>query len=462
MVKALKFHWSLIVIIFAFCVLALMQWQESLWLDETTTGKVAQSSLAYYFRDFAPTDFHPPLYYLTTKGFTHLVGVNDLNLRIPSLLASMLTIVCVYFIAKKLDAKQADIAAALMSCSPLFIYYAMEARMYALVTLLVSAAVLALLHKKMIYFVALAAASFLTHYFALFMIPVYAIFLQHQTKSWKYLVPSIVPFFLWVPMLVKQLEFASTHLSPAWSSVIGALTLKNVALIPLKFLWGRIGLDPLWVYLLVSTLACYLWLYLAASCRKNYKKAFRKLITWLIIPLVMTIGLAFFSPVIQYFRLLFVLPAFVLITSLGIGRLSSIKARTIALMVAFSLSLFSWQTYIGTPRYHRENWKGVVAYIEAQANGADSIVFSFPGVPDPWIYYASTDLSAMGMQLLDEQLDLRAPRIFYIDYARELFDPNNSIENKIEQAGYSEIGFREFNGVGKVRVFERKQIFAGI
>ncbi len=462
MFKTFTSHWSLMIIMFAFCILALMQWQESLWLDEATTGKVAQSSLAYYFRDFAPTDFHPPVYYLTTKGFAQLVGVNDLNLRIPSLLASMLTIVCVYFIAKKLDAKQADIAAALMSCSPLFIYYAMEARMYALVTLLVTAAVLALMHKKMIYFMVFAATSFLTHYFALFMIPVYAIFLKQKAKSWKYLVGSMVPFFLWIPVVIKQLEFARANLSPAWSSVIGALTIKNVALIPLKFFWGRIGLDPLWVYLIVSAIACYLWLYLVAALKKNHKKVFSKLVAWLAIPILLTIGLAFFSPVIQYFRLLFVLPSFVLITSLGIGSLSSIKARTTALMVAFSISLFSWQTYIGTPRYHRENWKEVVAYIEAQANVTDSIVFSFPGVPDPWVYYTSENLLAVGMQLLDEQLDLRAPRIYYVDYARELFDPQNVIQNKIEQAGYSEIGFRDFNGVGKVRVFERKQIFAGI
>jgi uncharacterized membrane protein len=437
-----------------------MQWQESLWLDETTTGKVAQSTLGYYFRDFAPTDFHPPLYYLTTKGFAHVVGVSDLNLRIPSLIASMLTIVCVYFIAKKFAPKQADIAAALMSCSPLFIYYAMEARMYALVTLLVTASVLALLHKKMVYFVALSAASYLTHYFALFMIPVYALIMRKNHISWKYLAGSLVPIIAWIPFLIRQLGFAQENLSPAWSSVIGALSVKNIALIPLKFLWGRIGLDPLWAYAAISVIAFYLWLYVAAALKAKHAKAFRVLFAWLCIPIAITIGLAIVTPVMQYFRLLFVLPAFVLITSLGIGSLGSVKSRTAALLVAFSLSLFAWQTYIATPNYHRENWKGAALYIKAQTSKSDQVVFSFPGIPDPWLYYGRSDVSALGMQVLEEQLDLRSPRIFYVDYARELFDPNNVIQNKIEQAGYSEIGFRDFNGVGKVRIFERKQVFA--
>lgn len=438
-----------------------MQWQESLWLDETTTAKIAQSSTTYYIRDFAPTDFHPPMYYLTTKGFTQLVGVSDLNLRIPSLLASMLTIVCVYYIAKKFDAKQADIAAALMSCSPFFIYYAMEARMYALVTLLVAAAVLALMNKKMITFMVLAAASYLTHYFALFMIPVYALIMRKNHITWKHLAGSLVPFIVWTPILVQQLGFAQENLSPAWSSVIGALSLKNVALVPLKFLWGRIGLDPLWLYLSISVIAFYLWSYLVSALKSKHKQAFGVLLVWLIIPISFTIGLALFTPVMQYFRLLLVLPAFVLITGLGIGSLRSVKSRTVALLVAFSLSLFAWQTYIGTPRYHRENWKAAVLYVKAQASTSDNVVFSFPGIPDPWLYYGRSDVHAVGMDTLEEQLDLRAPRIFYVDYARELFDPNNSIQNKIKQAGYSEIGFRDFNGVGKVRIFERKQIFAG-
>jgi uncharacterized membrane protein len=445
----------------AFSVLTLMQWRESLWLDETTTAKVAQSSIAYYFHDFAPTDFHPPLYYLTTKYFTRLVGVSDLNVRIPSLVAGLLTIVCVYVIARKYDDKQADIVAALMGCSPLFLYYAMEARMYALVTLLVSAAILALQQKKMVYFMLLAAASYLTHYFALLMIPVYWYLLKKRPSSWKYLLGSSVPFLLWTPLLLRQLAFAQANLSPAWSSVIGALTLKNVALIPLKFLWGRIGLDPIWLYMGISVIAVYLWLYLVAVLKKNQPKAFNLLVAWLLIPIALTIALAVVTPVLQYFRLLLVLPALVLITGIGIGSLGSVKAKTAALLVAFSISLFAWQTYVATPRYHRENWKGATLFVKAQATMGDFIVFSFPGIPDPWLYYGRDDLRAVGLNLLDEQLDLRSNRIFYVTYAQELFDPNNVIVQKIEQAGYNEIGFRDFNGVGKVRIFERKQVFAG-
>lgn len=460
MIKVFRSHWPLLCMLVAFSVLTLMQWQESLWLDETTTAKVAKRSLAYYFSEFAPTDFHPPLYYLTTKGFTQLVGVNDFSLRIPSLLAGMLTLLCVYAIAKKLNSKQADIAAGLASCSPLLLYYAFEARMYALTAFLVAASLLALLNKKMFAFAMLAMSSYFTHYFALSMIPVYAYIVHRDKISGKFLVASIVPFAAWLPMLSKQLAFASDHLSPAWASVIGALTFKNVALVPLKFLWGRIGLDPLWLYAGVSVVVVYLWLYVAASLRKSKPQVFKLLFLWLTVPIALTLAVAVFSPVMQYFRLLFVLPGLVLLTALGIEQLRSIKARTGALMLAFSISLFSWQTYVGTPRYHRENWKEAISFIELQARPSDSVVFSFPGIPDPWLHYSRSQVVALGMGDLRDHINLRSPRIFYVEYARDLFDPQESIRQKLEQAGYGEIGFRDFNGVGNVRIFERKQVFA--
>lgn len=460
MSKNIRSHWTLLLMLTAFAVLTLLQWKESLWLDEATTGKVAQATIGYYFQEFAPTDFHPPVYYVLTKGIVQLTGISDIALRLPSLLAGALTIYCVYLIAKKLDPEHVDIAVALASCSPLLLYYSFEARMYALTMFLVTASMYLLMSKKWKTFLLFSASSYLTHYFALLMIPVYLLIAPRKIKPLSYIFGGLVPFAIWTPMLLKQLKFASENLTPAWASVIGALNLKNVVLIPAKMLWGRIGLDPLWIYAIASGILVYIWLFMVLRYSKNKSQAVKPLIIWLVVPAALAVCLALVAPVLQYFRLLFVVPAFILLTAFGIGDLPSIKSRAAALLIAFSVSLFAWQTYIGTPQYHRENWKDAISYINAQVQTADSVVFSFPGVPDPWIYYSQSSISASGISGLIQGDVLRSPRIFYVNYAQELFDPDEKIISRMVQAGYSEISFREFNGVGSVKIFERKQVFA--
>ncbi|MGB3020262.1 MAG: glycosyltransferase family 39 protein, partial [Microgenomates group bacterium] len=107
---------------------------QSLWLDETTTANVV---MRYGYLDiitkFSPHDFHPPLYYLFVKFWTNIFGYSEIALRMPSVMASMLTGYVIYKLAegKKLGKSLAFWAAAFFLFNPLVVYYSQEARMYA-------------------------------------------------------------------------------------------------------------------------------------------------------------------------------------------------------------------------------------------------------------------------------------------------------------------------------------------
>jgi hypothetical protein len=78
----------------------------------------------------------PPLYYMALGGWIQLFGDSEAALRSLSAVASSLAIPLVYILGKELlDRQHGVIAAALFALSPTAVYYAQEARPYALLLL---------------------------------------------------------------------------------------------------------------------------------------------------------------------------------------------------------------------------------------------------------------------------------------------------------------------------------------
>jgi hypothetical protein len=82
-------------------------------------------------------DVHPPLWYMIEWGLSRLFDQSEIVLRLPSLLFSSLSPLVAYQIVKQIGKGGAGLAGALMMVMPSQIYYGQEARMYALLILLV-------------------------------------------------------------------------------------------------------------------------------------------------------------------------------------------------------------------------------------------------------------------------------------------------------------------------------------
>ncbi|MFC1465339.1 MAG: glycosyltransferase family 39 protein [Candidatus Brachytrichaceae bacterium NZ_4S206] len=108
---------------------------QSLWYDEGNSARIAERSLALIVEG-AAGDIHPPLYYIALKYWRVAFGEDEAALRSFSAVCGVLTVLCAYLIGRDAFGRRVgQVAAFLLAVMPFAIYYAQEARMYALLAL---------------------------------------------------------------------------------------------------------------------------------------------------------------------------------------------------------------------------------------------------------------------------------------------------------------------------------------
>ena len=90
-------------------------------------------------------EFHPPLYYLFMKAWADLAGVGETAFRFPSACFGLAAVGLTYALARRVASEPVSLLGALfVAVSPFHIMVSQEARMYALLGMLVMASTLAL------------------------------------------------------------------------------------------------------------------------------------------------------------------------------------------------------------------------------------------------------------------------------------------------------------------------------
>ncbi|MBI2327838.1 glycosyltransferase family 39 protein [Candidatus Curtissbacteria bacterium] len=107
------------------------------WFDEAITYHFARLPVKNLL-EVVLADNNPPLYYLLIHYLVK-ISPDELILRLPSLLANLLSILALYhFVKTKIDKRVATVSASLFAVSPLSIYLATEARLHSLALLFVT------------------------------------------------------------------------------------------------------------------------------------------------------------------------------------------------------------------------------------------------------------------------------------------------------------------------------------
>lgn len=111
---------------------------DSFWLDETITMHfVSTMSYVELLTELPKVQPHLPLYYVLLKGWIALFGTEEQAVRLLSACVSLLTIPLIYAVGKRLYGFQVGaIASILFAINPFQLYFAQEARMYALLAFL--------------------------------------------------------------------------------------------------------------------------------------------------------------------------------------------------------------------------------------------------------------------------------------------------------------------------------------
>lgn len=117
----------------------------SLWNDELFSRFYCETGLEFMWTRGFSLETTPPTYYTVLLGWMHLFGTSEAAMRSLSLVASVATIPMVYLIGRELAGVSCGLLAALLfALSPMQIYFAQEARAYALMLLPIAVALLAM------------------------------------------------------------------------------------------------------------------------------------------------------------------------------------------------------------------------------------------------------------------------------------------------------------------------------
>jgi len=453
-------------IIFIGLILRLILSNQSFWLDEGASLMAARIPFAE-FSEYLKADFHPPLYYLFLKLWLPFAGNAEWLIRLPDILIGTASIFLVYLLGKSIFGKSSKLPlfmAVFLALNPFHIYYTQELRMYNLSAFFVLLSWLALLKNKFI-FVGLANLfSIFTFYGAGFNFISQGIYLLFSNRKhiWKFLAsffPTILGFIFWWPVFSAQLsggDFMQNSL-PGWNLISGSTTAKSLLLIPIKFIIGRVNLDPQSLYFVVGGLLIVVFsLFILLSLRDKKSKPF-----WFffLTPVVLATLISFKTPILGYWRYLFILPAFISLVAIGIWQLPH-KLRNISIffvcLVFISANLYFWFT----PRFQREDWRGFTRFI----NGKKALVIlPFSGVFAPLTFYqtdafyfpAQESLGRVDSNLGDKLLPLteKYQTVFVMEYLSDLSDPDRKILNTVRQLKQKEKAVYNFNNLGQVYEF---------
>lgn len=431
--------------------LRLISLNQSFWLDEATSATVARNlSFGQIITQFSPGDFHPPLYYLILKVWTLPLGVSEISTRSLSIVCALISIWLIYLIGKTIKNKFAGYAAALLlATSPLFIYYSQEARMYVLETLLVLTAVylfINFLHKTNV--ATLIGLSFtmaflgLADYLPLLILPAFWLvaLLSHKNKQWWLLFISahlilLLAFIWWSPIFIRQVStgLGVKAATPLWWQALGSNSFKELLLVPVKFIIGRISFTNKIIYGLVAAVLGLIFGLAMLPVIKNIGK-YKLIISWLLLPLGLAYLMSFFIPVFSYFRLLFILPAFYLLTAVEVRRY---------LYILIVINLLFSVIYLTSPKFQREDWRGASNFITAESqNQKAEALFVTDGQMEGYRYY-NHSVPSYGPSGFNLSYNL----IWLSRYVQPIFDPGDKLRQDIETAGYQKIGEYDFNGV---------------
>lgn len=458
-------------ILFLSLILRLISLNQSLWLDEAINILAAKNySLLGMITQYAQADFHPPGFFMIIWIWGKIFGYSEVVMRIPSVIFGVLTVYAVYLLGNKLYSKTLGLLSALLlAVNPLHVFYSQEARMYSLAALAVVLnffLLVKLLRGEKGNLLLLIISNLLilsSDYVAYFAFPAQLLFLLilKQKKIliiwFKGLTFAILLGIWWTPIFISQLNVGSVASAdlPTWKFVVGGFDIKTTALTLVKFIIGRMSLNDKIIYYSLLLPVCALFLFILVRGIKFIKESTRNLlICWLLVPIILATVISFIIPIYSYFRMLFVLPAFVILIVLGVISYKS-KLRYFLFTSVFLVQLFSSGVYLFNPFYQREDWRGMVNYLKSIDKNSQ-VLFESSGTLPPFDYYAKNRINARGA-LKDfparndsDVTDFIGINIYLVDYLVQISDPDRLVAKKLENLGLKLTDIQNFTGVGFV------------
>jgi hypothetical protein len=282
----------------------------------------------------------------------------------------------------------------------------------------------------------------MTDYVSLLIIPVFwLVNLKDCKKLAISHIPMLVIFMIWLPVFQKQLLAGLSLKGSNWWGLLGSATFKNATLIPVKFILGRISFDDKLVYAAIVLVAISLYGFVLFRARKSSKLLW----CWLVLPIILGILVSFKIPTLSYFRFIFCLPALYILVSKGFDlnfKSGKFLSRSVIFIVILLINLVTTGYYLFNPKFQREDWRGLVKFVESQKTTNSITIFVANSNMEAYLYYAP-DAKIAGPGAIKPGYD----QLWLMRYLKDVFDPEDQIRTKVEALGYKKAGDDTFNGV---------------
>jgi 4-amino-4-deoxy-L-arabinose transferase-like glycosyltransferase len=437
---------------------------QPLWWDEAISVHLARSPLADIVANRA-ANLHPPLYFFLLKGWIGVAGDSPFSLRLLSAFLYIPIVPALYAFGRRWLSRRAGLmAAALAAFSPLYLYYAQEVRVYALLPV-VFLALLALARRLGLSasrpgwqpWLLLAGVETLAlglHYMALFAVA-YALaslivrLRRQRTDLARLAAVQGVVFLLLLPWLLTVLRHTDALSARMGMSNWQAEPITLAHFVRLLWTFQLTGLtslvaDPVsvgWTSAVALVMAVATVRLLAAPGPRRSIAAL--LLDWLI-PLTSAFLVWRIRPLSHPRYVILFTPALLLLLAQILDQLlrRSHLERAWAALLAISLSATSLLgLFVYHTRFAKDDTRSTAAVIAIRATASDLVLVP----PEDWsvpYYYdgpARVEMVWSGDAPADWQRVAELTRstgaVFLVDYHRATRDPRAILPFGLESAG---------------------------
>jgi mannosyltransferase len=408
---------------------------QSFWNDEGNSARLAERSIDLILAG-AKGDIHPPGYYLALHFWRLVLGQSEAALRSLSVVCSLFTVGVAFALGRRLfqDETAGLLAAAFVAINPFQIYYAQEARMYAMLALWAIASTWALVAwwwdpqreragKRMYLFayVLLAVAGLYTHYAFPFIllaqnlaIGVWLWRTRLREGTVRRLIAWIVAqgvvlilYAPWLPIAVRQVS--------SWSPPQEGFALTDA----LADVWRLLNFgQSIPTELVVGGLAAagaLAILSLIPPVDENdatclglpYRLCWLLPALLVLVPTALILGLGLYRPAYQKFLLVSSAPLSILIArgslsgwhvASGVGvwgeRWGAVGYRAVIILL-IALFLFDTARSLNNlyfdETYARADYRAIAEHIRANARPGDGVILNAPNQWEVFTYYYPED-----------------------------------------------------------------------
>lgn len=496
--------WVLIALAVGFFVRVNELGAQSLWNDEGTSVALAQLS-ANAILNAAARDIHPPLYYLLLSAWIPFVGISELAIRFLSVFAGVLVIAVTFRIAREFfDQDVAVIAAVLSALNPFQTYYAQETRMYIWVTLFACLSVWTCvvmfkpprennpppLPKRIrarllavAGYVAFTLAALYTNYYAftlvIFQNLAFVAWLAWAVRNHRPRLGHSIAFWIATQIIivlayVPWLNFARQSLT-SWPGISEPMNLWEMGTRLLSaYVTGVDTLRDVPILLLVTYAIFFVGgLLPSRDLRRQSVWGIITCALWAIVPLLAMYFVSLARPAYNPKFLLLATPGFLIVVARGVSVLypglflreraayasmqdpfpRRLARQYIGIGKLFVGGLFAAGTVLALqnmyvdPRLQRDDYRGIVNYINAVATERDAVMVNAPGQMDVVRYYyrGKAEIQALPigrpaardatLNVLDKWENERE-YLYAILWATEQADPQQLIETWLASTSF--------------------------